>query len=209
MKKIIITFEQNKKILEDHPNNYEKVIMPDRETIKTFGRGDISKMCNCKIGGYKLEMREVDEELMIFEKKKANEFDKEILAFYKLKIQLLEMIKEDLQKKIDKWRNVRKRLYLKRSKKKEGDREEFDIEAIKQIPIGDIIDDEPTYQSSTRAKYRCPIHEEKTASFVVYRDSNTWYCFGACATGGDVISLYEKLHNCDFLTACGELSKNL
>jgi hypothetical protein len=37
----------------------------------------------------------------------------------------------------------------------------------------------------------CPIpgHEDKTPSFVVYPETNSWYCFGACARGGDVVHL--------------------
>ena len=211
MNKIIIAYDRDSKLsaemLIDNSMNYEKVLMPDREVIKIFGSGEISKLCRNKIGEYKLEMRDVDSELLIIQRKKANEFDKDVLSFYKLKIQLIEMKKTDIQKKIDKWQKVKDKLHIKKSVKE--NMEEFNMEAIKQIPIEDIIDDEPTYQSSTRAKYRCPIHEERTASFVVYRDSNTWYCFGSCASGGDNIKLYQLIHNCDFITACNELSKML
>lgn len=37
----------------------------------------------------------------------------------------------------------------------------------------------------------CPFHEERTPSFHVWPDSGRWRCFGACATGGDVIALYQ------------------
>lgn len=33
----------------------------------------------------------------------------------------------------------------------------------------------------------CPFHEERTPSFCIYEDSNSYYCFG-CQAGGDVIS---------------------
>lgn len=33
----------------------------------------------------------------------------------------------------------------------------------------------------------CPLHQEKTASFYVYPESRSFYCFG-CQTGGDVIT---------------------
>jgi DNA primase len=38
---------------------------------------------------------------------------------------------------------------------------------------------------------RCPLpdHEDKSPSFVVFVETNTWYCFGACQRGGDVIDL--------------------
>ncbi len=44
-----------------------------------------------------------------------------------------------------------------------------------------------------RLKGLCPMHSEKRGSFYVYVDSQKWRCFGACATGGDVIDLMERL----------------
>lgn len=39
----------------------------------------------------------------------------------------------------------------------------------------------------------CPLYEERTPSFVVYLDQQTWYCYGACASGGDLITLAQRL----------------
>ena len=47
--------------------------------------------------------------------------------------------------------------------------------------------------SGDKPKGRCPLHEEKTASFYVYADSQRWRCYGACASGGDVIELLQRL----------------
>ncbi len=44
----------------------------------------------------------------------------------------------------------------------------------------------------------CPFHAEKTASFNVYPESNSFYCFG-CGEGGDVISFVEKIENLSYL----------
>lgn len=47
----------------------------------------------------------------------------------------------------------------------------------------------------------CPFHTEKTPSFVVFPDSQTWHCFGACSTGGDIFSYVQRRENVDFSEA--------
>lgn len=44
----------------------------------------------------------------------------------------------------------------------------------------------------------CPFHAEKTPSFVVFPETGTWHCFGACATGGDVLTFIMKRENLSF-----------
>jgi hypothetical protein len=44
-----------------------------------------------------------------------------------------------------------------------------------------------------RLKGLCPVHPEQTPSFYVYVDQQKWHCYGACASGGDVIDLAERL----------------
>jgi hypothetical protein len=48
---------------------------------------------------------------------------------------------------------------------------------------------------------RCPIHDDKHPSLTVYPDKQTWHCFGACSTGGDVISFIQAVEHTDFLGA--------
>lgn len=38
----------------------------------------------------------------------------------------------------------------------------------------------------------CPLHDEDTASFRIYDEEDTFYCFG-CNVGGDVVVLHQKL----------------
>jgi len=52
----------------------------------------------------------------------------------------------------------------------------------------------------------CPFHEEKTPSFVVNPDTQTWRCFGSCAEGGDVFNFAMKINNWDFREALKELA---
>ena len=59
----------------------------------------------------------------------------------------------------------------------------------------------PLKKSGRYYKASCPFHHEKTASFFVFPDSGAWRCFGACSTGGDVISFVQKRENLDFREA--------
>ena len=47
-------------------------------------------------------------------------------------------------------------------------------------------------------KCLCPFHSEKTASMVVYEDTQSFYCFG-CGVGGDVITFIEKIENLNYV----------
>lgn len=46
----------------------------------------------------------------------------------------------------------------------------------------------------------CPFHNEKTPSFCVYPENNSFYCFG-CNKGGDVITFIMGVENLDFSEA--------
>lgn len=63
----------------------------------------------------------------------------------------------------------------------------------------------PVMEQYNRAKYKCPLHKEKTASFTVYKETNSWYCFG-CAKGGSIIDLVMVMENCDAGEAIKKLS---
>ena len=46
----------------------------------------------------------------------------------------------------------------------------------------------------------CPFHNEKTPSFYVYPDTQSFYCFG-CGAGGDVITFMKQINNLDYVEA--------
>ena len=46
----------------------------------------------------------------------------------------------------------------------------------------------------------CPFHNEKTPSFVVYPDTQSFYCFG-CGVGGDAITFVKRINNLDYVEA--------
>jgi DNA primase len=65
----------------------------------------------------------------------------------------------------------------------------------------------PLRKAGRNYKGLCPFHAEKTPSFVVFPDTGTWHCFGACGTGGDVFSFIMKQENLDFSEALRVLAQ--
>ena len=73
--------------------------------------------------------------------------------------------------------------------------------------LQDKVDIESVISSSISLKRRgknlvglCPFHNEKTPSFTVYPENNSFYCFG-CGAGGDVISFVRRMENLDYIEA--------
>lgn len=65
----------------------------------------------------------------------------------------------------------------------------------------------PLKKAGRYYKACCPFHAERTPSFVVYPDRQSWRCYGSCAEGGDVFSFAMKLHGWTFSEALRELGR--
>jgi DNA primase len=74
------------------------------------------------------------------------------------------------------------------------------IDEVKQRT--DIVEVASQYTKLTKAgrnfKGICPFHSEKHPSFFIYPEQQSWHCFGACNTGGDVFSFVMKQQNISF-----------
>jgi DNA primase len=72
-----------------------------------------------------------------------------------------------------------------------------------RLDIIDVVAETVTLKRSGRSYTGfCPFHTNtRTPSFVVFPDTQTWRCFGACADGGDVFSFVMKRDGADFRQA--------
>jgi DNA primase len=82
------------------------------------------------------------------------------------------------------------------------------IETIKaKINVVDEIGLVVALQKSGKAlKGLCPFHNERTPSFYVFAETQTWRCFG-CNEGGDIFSFVEKLQGLEFREALQYLAE--
>ncbi len=74
------------------------------------------------------------------------------------------------------------------------------IDEVKQrTDIVEVVSQYTTLKKAGRTfTALCPFHSEKHASFFVYPEQQSWHCFGACGTGGDVFSFIMKKEGIDF-----------
>lgn len=63
--------------------------------------------------------------------------------------------------------------------------------------VGEYVQLKP---SGINHKGCCPFHHEKTPSFMVNRERQSWHCFG-CSKGGDIFSFLQEIEGMDFIEA--------
>src|SRR5512139_660097 len=80
-----------------------------------------------------------------------------------------------------------------------------------RIDIVDIVSETVKLKKSGRTYVGfCPFHANtRTPSFVVWPESGTWKCFGACNTGGDAFTFLMKRDGLEFKDALHELGRRV
>lgn len=79
--------------------------------------------------------------------------------------------------------------------------DDFLAELRQRADIESIISSYVSIKRTGRiSKGVCPFHNEKTASFTVYPDTQSYYCFG-CGNGGDVVTFIKNIENLDYIDA--------
>lgn len=79
--------------------------------------------------------------------------------------------------------------------------DEFLAEIKNRNDITDVISSYVDLRSrGPRATGLCPFHNEKSPSFTIFADTQSYYCFG-CGAGGDVITFIKNIESLDYTEA--------
>jgi len=132
----------------------------------------------------------------------------EFLRWFTLEFLSIQPIGKELAecyRQLDRLRGLKSHL----ESKSQHNKQQLPIEQARTTPI-DLI--AARYTSLRMRGHRmyglCPLHQEKTASFTLYLDSNSFYCHG-CHIGGDVIKLIQQMEGIGFLEAVELLAKEV
>ncbi len=94
-------------------------------------------------------------------------------------------------------RRLKRIIYYREAKK--TDSVVLDIEGAKLVPIESLYSFEKVKRMHNRVHCACPLHAEKTPSFVIY-PNNTFHCF-SCKAGSSSIDFIMALNGCNFKEA--------
>lgn len=134
------------------------------------------------------------------------------LPWLSVQIYLFELEEKITEREfIGKWLNYWLSLYEKLPKSEKQkiryqayydnmDKKEEVMRIKERRKIEDYYDDRLRVNGS-RLQGKCPFHEERTGSFFIYTNNNTFHCFGACGSGGDIFDYIMKKYKCDFKEA--------
>lgn len=77
-----------------------------------------------------------------------------------------------------------------------------DVQLIKdKIDVAELVGEYVQLKpSGVNKKGLCPFHNEKTPSFMVNSERQSWHCFG-CGKGGDIFSFVEEMEGMEFKEA--------
>ena len=83
---------------------------------------------------------------------------------------------------------------------------ELEIRHAKEVPIESLLTSKFRKVGKTFLAL-CPLHNERSPSFVIYPKSNSFFCYG-CNKGGDAITFIKSLYGFSFVDAVRHLTNH-
>jgi len=96
---------------------------------------------------------------------------------------------------------LKRLLFITKGRKTKGVTQEKIDQAL-TVPIAEVAKNQlkQLRNCGSRAVALCPFHEEKTPSFTIYKETNSFFCFG-CQQGGNSINFIRQFYGLDFVQA--------
>lgn len=143
-----------------------------------------------------------DKRLKLVDGKTSGDRLKEYLEVYDIEAQFAEYY--IIQKWMRYWMKILKRVDSTFVDVVQDDGiSEEDIARAKEVPIEDLYDGR--LRGVSRLVGVCPFHEERSASFTIFTNDNSFYCFG-CHAHGDVIDYFMATNKVNFVEAVKQLN---
>lgn len=84
--------------------------------------------------------------------------------------------------------------------------EEQQRKILNELTIRQVFEKYISAEFNRQGFCRCPFHAERTASFKLFENNDSFYCFG-CGAGGNLINLCAKANNIGYLEAMKKLDE--
>lgn len=183
----------------------------DKKIIEIFGKKAVKEIVENKIKEYEIKRKVLTKNIKTKFKnisKLQDKTDKFTIWFCE------QLVDEFLVKKLIEIEKQLSRLYFQNKIAKDEKIErsgdwitQEQIQEALRYPIEQIaMNFEKANKRGNRIYTLCPFHNERYPSFVAYLDTNSWYCFGQCSRGGDIVSLIRELNNFNFKEAIYHLT---
>ncbi len=116
-----------------------------------------------------------------------------------LELENAETLLIESDKKLKQWQNE-----IKWRQDPEKAPVRYDIDELKKIPIEKLMGRPDKISSQNVIFYKCPFHNENSASMAVFREKNNFKCFG-CGQYGSVVDIVMQKQNLSFRQALNYL----
>lgn len=143
--------------------------------------------------------QEIKNKLIYLKKHSKNKEEVEILRIFIIQSSMIELIETEKQiKYLQRLTNLKKGYEIKNKNGVTKD----DIDKVKQVPLLQIASEFTKLRKCGRNYIGlCPLHKERTPSFYINPETNTYHCFGACQKHGDIINFIQETHRLSFIEA--------
>ncbi|MCX6717404.1 MAG: CHC2 zinc finger domain-containing protein [Candidatus Taylorbacteria bacterium] len=186
-------------------NTWKKSLrLTDKEIVEAFYDQELFYEKNIELEQDCVEIKKmIKDKLGYLKNNIKNKEEAEILRTFIISSSIRELIEtENLIKYLKRLRIIKAgRVVINKNRVTRDD-----IDRAKQVPLDQIVSEFTKLRKCGRGFMGlCPFHQERTPSFHINPETNTYNCFGACQKHGDIINFVQEKYNLTFIPAVKQL----